>query len=257
MNNSVRHPVAEMLRRRGFEVILSNPTAYLFFPPDLDEAFEEEIYTLLKKYSFRIFVREVIKNRRSFRADDLIKYSTIEWAERYLAFLLEKGVVEALGQGEFRLRTEAAFSFGDTLEWFVARVFEREFASPALWGVRARNVSSGGDYDVIAGVEGKLVYVEVKSSPPKNIEEAEVAAFLARTEALKPSLAVFLEDTELRMKDKLVPLFENLLKGRTIRRVREETFSIDDKMFITNSDPGIVANLALCLKTHLTPGSFW
>jgi len=250
------HPVAAMLERRGFEVLLSNPTEYLFFPPDLDRAFEDELYEMLKKYSFRLFVREVIKNRRSFKSGDLLKYSSLEWVERYLKFILDRGVIEETGVAAYRLKSEAVFSFGDTLEWFAANVFEREFSSPALWGVRLGGGSAGGDYDVISSVEGRLVYVEVKSSPPKNIEEAEVNAFIARTLDLAPDLAIFIEDTRLRMKDKIMPFFENLLPGKRFRRVEEETFSIEDRIFVTNSGPGLVNNLALCIKERLRKG-FW
>lgn len=256
MGNDDRQ-VWELLRRRGFEVLLSNPVQYLLFPPGLDPAFEDELYLMLRKYSFRIFAREIIKRRKSFRAEDLLKYSTMEWVEKYLSFLFGLGVIEKTGEGEYRLKSEAVFSFGDTLEWFVAKVFEREFASPALWGVRLAGASAGGDYDVIASVEGRLVYVEVKSSPPKNIEEENVAAFMARVLALKPSLAIFIEDTRLRMKDKIIPFFEAMLPGREIRRIEGETFSAENRVFVTNSAPSLVANLALCLKEHLTPRDFW
>lgn len=250
------HPVAAMLERRGFEVLLANPTEYLFFPPDLDRALEDELYEMLKKYSFRLFVREVIKNRRSFRAGDLLKYSSLERVERYLKFILDRGVIEEAGEGAYRLRSEAVFSFGDTLEWFTANVFEREFSSTALWGVRLGGGTAGGDYDVISSVEGRLVYVEVKSSPPKNIEETDVKSFIARTIDLAPDLAIFIEDTRLRMKDKIMPFFEDLLPEKGFRRVEDETFSIEDRIFVTNSDPGLVNNLALCIRERLREG-FW
>lgn len=252
-------PISAMLKRRGFPVLLKNPTEYLFFPPDLDKPFEDELYQMLKKYSFRIFIRDVIKNRKSFSAEDLLKYTTREWVEKYTAFLLERGVIDAIGEGLYKLRSEAVFSFGDTLEWFVANAFEREFSSPSIWGVRLGNVPVGGDYDVIADVEGGLVYVELKSSPPKNVEAVDIEAFLKRVAALKPSLAIFLEDTTLRMKDKIVPLFEAALEGRglPVRRVQNETFSIGDKVFITNSDPDIIGNIGLCLKLHLSHEEFW
>ncbi len=251
--------VTAMLKRRGFDVLISNPTDYLVFPPDWDEAFEGELYEMLKKYSFRIFIRDVIKNRRSFRVEDLLKYSTREWVERYLRFLVDRGVVEEVGGETYRLKSRAVFSFGDTLEWWVKEVFEKEFFSPALWGVRLGGAAAGGDYDVIADLEGKLVYVEVKSSPPKNVEEVEVANFLKRVEALAPAMAVFLEDTRLRMKDKIVPFFEGLLRDRGVKveRLRGETFGIGDRLFITNSAPDIIGNLAFCIRRFLTSRGFW
>jgi len=86
--------IIEMLKRRGFGLDLCNPKDYLVFPPDWDPAFEDELYGLLKKYSFRIFIRDVIKNRKSFEAEDLTKYSTREWVERYIRFLVDRGVVD-------------------------------------------------------------------------------------------------------------------------------------------------------------------
>ncbi len=252
-------PVTMMLRRRGFRVLLANPTQYLIFPPEYDSTFEEELYELLKKYSFRIFIRDVIKKRRSLGVEDLLKYSTREWVEKYLEFLLKKGVVERMEGERFRLMAESVFSFGDTLEWFVARIFEKEFGSPSLWGVRLEGAEAGGDYDVVADMEGRLVYVEVKSSPPKNVEEVEVVSFIKRVEALVPSMAVFLEDTKLRMKDKIVPFFESVAdkKGLRVERLRDEIFSIKDKVYITNSSPDIIGNLAFCIQHHLTAGGFW
>lgn len=259
MTLDARNPVLAMLERRGFEVSSTNPTEYLVFPPDLDRTIEDELYGLLKKYSFRIFIRDVIKKRASFRVDDLMKYSSREWVERYVAFLHKRGVIEKAGPGGYRLVSENVFSFGDTLEWFVSRVFERELGCPALWGVRLGGLSAGGDFDVVASVEGRLACVEVKSSPPKNVEVAEVAAFVKRVEELRPDLAIFLEDTRLRMKDKIVPLFEEVLEGSDLRarRVRDETFSVGPRLFITNSRPDMITNLAFCVGRHLRPSGFW
>ena len=251
--------VKAMLKRRGFEILKSNPTEYLVFPPDWDSSFEDELYGMLKKYSFRIFIRDVIKNRKSFGVDDLLKYTTREWVERYIEFLLERGVIEGTRRERYRLKAESVFSFGDTLEWFVARVFEREFSCPALWGVRVggARARAGGDYDCMVSVEGRLVCVEVKSSPPKNVEEVEVRSFLKRVEALNPDMAIFLEDTKLRMKDKIVPFFEGLLKGKRVERLQAELFGVEDKLFIINSGPDIVKNLGFCIRRHLSKKSFW
>jgi hypothetical protein len=136
-------------------------------------------------------------------------------------------------------------------------VFEKEFSCPALWGVRLGGAQAGGDYDCIVSLESQLVYVEVKSSPPKNVEEAEVAAFVKRVEALNPSMAIFLEDTKLRMKDKIVPFFEAMVKGRRVERLHNELFGIEEKLFIINSAPDIVGNLGFCIQRYLSQKRFW
>lgn len=263
--------IIAMLKRRGYGVERHNPKDLLVFPPDFSAPFEDELYEMLKKYSFRILIRDVIKKRHSFGVSDLLKYSTPEWVEEYISFLHSRGVVEEIEGGggggggaegaerKYRLKKEVVFSFGDTLEWFIARVFEKEFSAEALWGVRLSGAEAGGDYDVIASVEGRLIYVEVKSSPPRNVEETDVGAFLRRVEALRPEAAIFLEDTRLRMKDKIVPFFETLLKKRRrkVKRFWDETFAVDGKVYITNSKPDIIGNLGLCLKNILQGEGFW
>ncbi len=236
----------------------ANPRDKLFFPKDRYNDFENEIYEILKKYSFRIFMRDVIKNRKSFCVDNLMKYVSREWVETYINFLLERNIVENIKDDIYRLNKKSVFSFGETLEWFVAQIFEREFSSTAMWGVRLRGGKSGGDYDVIASFEQRIAYIEVKSSPPANVEEKEIVSFLERSEELAPSLAIFLEDTQLRMKDKIVPFFENAVKEKSmvVKRLREEIFGIGSKVYITNSKRDVVSNLAFCIKHHLTSGSF-
>jgi hypothetical protein len=50
-----------------------------------------------------------------------------------------------------------------------------------------------------------LIYIEVKSSAPRNIEQRQIGAFVERVAALAPDMAVLLKDTQLRMLDKLIP----------------------------------------------------
>jgi len=100
------------------------------------------------------------------------------------------------------------------LDGFVAEMFKREFASPAIYGVSVKNTPSGGDYDVIASWNQRLVYVEVKSSPPKGVEQSEISTFFSRINDILPDVAFLFNDTQLRMKDKLVVMFEDDLMRR-------------------------------------------
>lgn len=257
MGNNRANETAYMLKRRGFKILSSDPVENLILP-GIDKNSDDDIYGMLKKYSFRIFIRDAIKNRRSFSKDGLMRYSTAEWVQRYIDFLIEKGIAEAIGGSNYRLKQQGVSSFGDTLEWLMAKIFEKEFGCPAMWGVKLAGLPAGGDYDVLACVEGGLVYVEVKSSPPKNVEIAEVRAFLSRAQALKPSMAIFFEDTQLRMFDKIVPLFEEALEGRDfkITRLQGELFAVNDLLYIMNSDPDMVTNLNACLGRHLARKKF-
>jgi hypothetical protein len=143
----------------------------------------------------------------------------------------------------------------------MAEVLRKEFSCAALYGLRCRGTRYGGDYDVIASMEGRLVYLEVKSSPPKNIEADEVHEFLSRMEDLIPHLALFFVDTELRLKDKIVPIFEAERLGRRgredgaplpVQKIGDEIFFAPPRVYILSSKRSIIRNLALCFKHHFT-----
>lgn len=244
----------EVLRRRGISVARCNPADDLLFPSRLSTRMGERLYELLRKYSFRLFLRDVIAHRDHLTEKELTRFCSRKKAGEYLEVLCQARVVLGSGHRSYRLAKNLQ-SFGPTLEWLVAQVFQREFCSSALWGVRLFDMAPGGDYDVLSLVEGGLVYVEVKSSPPKHIEQREIAAFLDRVGELIPNAALFFVDTELRMKDKIVLLFEEEFRrrGRKARakRLVDELFLCDDRIFLVNSRPGLVSSLGRCLRYWL------
>lgn len=233
-----------LLRRRGFRVFKKEPAGDLLLP---SARRRNEFYEMLHKYSFRLFLRDVIKQQRRFSSDQVTRYATPEVTAEYIAALRSLRLIKAVGGG-FALARKPILSFGTTLEWYVAELLRREFGAEALWGVKFRRPRVGGDYDVIAKLEGGLLYVEVKSSPPKQIYDSEIDAFLDRVEDLAPDTAVFLMDTELRMKDKLVPMFEAALARRgggppPVVRIERELFGIGGRIFIVNAKESILQNI--------------
>jgi hypothetical protein len=263
-----RASLPEALRRRGILLGRAGTPAGLLFPPTLSAARQHRLYEQLKRYSFRLFLRDLITHQESLRPETLTRFCSPEAAARYFRFLEGCGIIRRGGRRAIRLHQGKVFSFGPTLEWLVAQVLTREFGAPALWGCRLLDLAGGGDYDVLSLVEGALLYVEVKSSPPKHIEGEEVAAFLARLAELMPNLAIFLVDTELRMQDKLVGLFEEALARRretgdgrgprhrrprrppAVTRLLNETFVVDGSVFLTNSRPSLVQAIGTCLRAH-------
>ncbi len=146
-------------------------------------------------------------------------------------------------------------SFGETLEWFVAEIFRVEFMTEAIWGIRFKRPLVGGDYDLIAKVDGSILYMEIKSSPPKQIYQNEISAFFDRVYDLSAEISIFFMDTELRMKDKIVPMFEEELKKRyteslKILRIEKELFHLWDRIFIINAKDSIVANIEKVLSWY-------
>jgi hypothetical protein len=215
-----------------------------------------QFYELLQHYSFRLFLRDVIKHRDHFELGDLVRYCSPQSARRYLQCLQHHGLVRRRGSS-FRL-THGIASFGPTLEWFVAEVLRRDYGIPSAWNVRLDGAPGGGDYDVIGLQEGRCIYVETKSSPPRNIEVRQIGAFFDRLDTLRPDVALFLNDTQLRMEDKIALLFAAELRRRLgrhrrawqVERLSGELFVIGDRLFIANSDPDLSGNIGTCLAHY-------
>jgi hypothetical protein len=253
--------IETILKRRGFRIYKKEPGDDLLLPA---KRHIEGYYEQLKKYSFRLFLRDVIKRQDLFTEKDVTRYSTAQVTGDYIGYLLDAGLAERAGPGAFRLAKRPVKSFGETLEWFVAEVFRREFSTEAAWGVKFRRPRVGGDYDLIAKIDGSILYMEVKSSPPKQIYSNEIAAFLDRVADLNPEVAVFFLDTELRMKDKIVPMFEEELRARSggrpapaargrvpeVGRMEKELFQIRDRIFIINAKGGIEGNIEKALSWY-------
>jgi hypothetical protein len=237
-------PLSVLLRLRGFRIYKQEPSDDLLLP---DKRFLGTFYRMLGKYSFRLFLRDVIKHQELFSVDQVARYATSAVTAEYTEYLKEVGLIERVKEG-FRLVPGPIKSFGETLEWFVAEIFKREFASEAIWGLRFKRPRVGGDYDLIAKVDGSIAYMEIKSSPPKQIYQNEISAFFDRVLDLSPEISIFFVDTELRMKDKIVPMFVEEYRKRVseppeIVRMEKELFQTQNKVFIINAKDSIAANI--------------
>ena len=239
-----------LLKRRGFRIYKKEPGEDLLLPIP---RFRTGFYRRLQRYSFRLFLRDVIQHQEQFTLQDVSRYATPRVAAEYLDYLRSIGLVRKKAD-IFMLSRGRIKSFGETLEWYVTELFKREFGSDAVWGIKFKRPKVGGDYDVIAKIGESLLYVEVKSSPPKQILDNEIAAFLDRVADLTPEVSVFFIDTELRMKDKLVPMFEQELRKRRltlkIQRIERELFAVGSSIFIMNSKEAILRNFESVLSHY-------
>ena len=244
-------PLDILLKRRGFRIYRKEPSDDLLLP---DDKYIVGYYEMMKKYSFRLFLRDVIKHQTFFRVENVTRYATSEVTADYVDYIGSVDMIEHV-PGGFRLASGPIKSFGETLEWFVAQIFKEEFGAEAVWGVRAKRPKIGGDYDLIAKVDGSILYMEIKSSPPKQIYQGEISAFIDRVLDLHPEISIFFMDTELRMKDKIVPMFEEELKTRhkeppVFTRMEKELFQIQDKIFIINAKDSISSNIEKVLSWY-------
>jgi hypothetical protein len=253
--NRLTPAIDVLLRRRGFPIYKKEPPEDLLLPSEEQRG---EYYRMLHKYSFRLFLRDVIKHQDFFTLGNVTGYATLDVTREYVKYGAKIGLVEKKSDG-YVLAKRPITSFGPTLEWYIAEVFKREFGSDAVWGVKFKRPKVGGDYDVIAKFDGSLFYLEVKSSPPKQIYDSEIAAFLDRVSDLSPEIAVFFMDTELRMKDKIVPMFETELKKRfpeppAVIRMERELFEIDNRIFIINAKESVIGNIEKVVYRYYKQG---
>jgi hypothetical protein len=237
-----------MLVRRGLRPRLARPD--LPFPRDLEEALADRIAQRLSHYGFRLFLRGAILRRGPFRPAEATRYLTAAQARAAAEDLVELGLALPAPAGRFRLRWPAR-SFGGTLEWWVARELRRRLALDVAAGVRSGAPGVGGDLDVVAAAEGKLVYLELKSSPPKHIMPAEVAAFLRRVRALRPHLTVFAIDTALRLPDKVLPMLAEAAGRVEPRRLLRDVWAVAPGLYATNARQDLVENLCLAIADGL------
>lgn len=240
-----------MLKRRGFNIYKKEPSEDLMLP---EKKYMKSYYEKLKKYSFRLFLRDIIKLQNYFTIEKVTRYSTRDVTAEYIRYLLRIKIIEKFRSG-YRLKRRPIKSFGETLEWFIAKLTEKEFETETMWGVKFKRPGVGGDYDLIAKIDSSILYMEIKSSPPKQVYDKEITAFLNRVEDLAPEISIFFMDTELRMKDKIVPMFEAELKKRfeksvPVERIINELFHINKKIFIINSKRSIAANIGTVLSFY-------
>lgn len=249
--------IEAMLRQRGFCFDSDADLAGVLLPIPGTEEQLDRYYRLLQRYSFRIFLRDVIKFGPVLAKADLLHYCSPAKVDRYLGALLDLGIIVPEAPG-FRLGTEKVHSFGDTLEFHLAQIFRREFLAPATWRVKLHGLRPGGDFDLLAVLSGRLTFVEVKSSPPKNIHQDTITEFLRRYQVLRPDLGILFIDTHLRLADKI-----NKMMCRGLQELSSSTpteplalkrglFLIQPGLYTMSAKPDIALNLRACLRHFFT-----
>jgi hypothetical protein len=240
-------PIA-MLARRGLHPRPSAPD--LPFPAQLADGAADRIAARLGHYAFRLFLRGAILAGGDFLPEAATRYVDAIHAGRMAMELVRLGIAEPAGGGRYRLRHRAR-SFGGILEWWVGRELARRLGVEVATGVRSGARGAGGDLDVVAAVEGKLLYVELKSSPPKHVSPEELRAFLGRVRAVRPHLSVLAVDTALRLGDKVLPQLAALVPGAAPVRLLREDYRVAPGLYAVNARQDLVENLCVAVADGL------
>lgn len=241
-------PASEPLRmlvRRGLRPSLSRPDLPL--PKRASPELQAALAARLRHYAFRLFLRGAILSPDGFAPEEATRYLAAPRARAVADDLVALGLAARIGGGRYRLRHRAR-SFGGTLEWWLARELRDRLGLEVEIGVRSGARGVGGDLDVVAAGEGKLVYLETKSSPPKHLTRGELESFLARVRAVRPDVALLVVDTALRLSDKVLPMLVEAAESTGAqlpppRRLLRETWSLGPHLYAVNAREDLVDNL--------------
>jgi hypothetical protein len=134
--------------------------------------------------------------------------------------------------------------------------------------VKLDEIPAGGDFDVLAWLPPALVYVETKSSAPRQIPDGDLLNFMQRGDELAPDVAVLLVDTTDDLSNLLSRLFELMLPTmRRSNRVTDEAWRPERpfirpqpgyegiswgmrRYYVTNARPSIVKQLRRVLRHY-------
>jgi hypothetical protein len=251
--SSFAEEASAMLARRG---LLGAPVRLdLPFDEGISGDHLERVITHLSRYAFRLFLRGAIQRGGGFAPEEATRYLSRVKAEEIAEASVALGLLEPAGEGRYRL-IKTPKSFGSTLEWYIARELERRFGFDVAVGLTFPAPGVGGDLDIVAAAEGKLIYIEAKSSPPKHIAPPEVAAYLGRVAALRPHVSIFAVDTALRLADKVIPMIEAEIQKRgraevKARRVERELWAFGKHVYAVNARPDLIANIGRAVAEGL------
>ena len=240
-----------MLVRRGFQPTVA--PLDVPFPQELDGEVAERLAERLGHYAFRLFLRGAILRRGVFSPTEATRYIGAAQAASLAEELVALGLAEREEGGRYRLRSPA-HNFGGTLEWYVARELRRRLGFDVAVGVKFHAPEVGGDLDVVAAAEGRLLYLEMKSSPPKHLASDEVGAFFRRVRALRPHVALFVMDTALRLSDKVLPLLQSELSTQpppAPRRVLREVWALTPHLYVLNARQDLMGNISVAIAEGL------
>ncbi|MBN1568953.1 MAG: hypothetical protein JXA73_13975 [Acidobacteria bacterium] len=225
------------------------------FPQAIDDDPADKLCEWLGHYAFRLFLRGAIQRSEGFLPAETTRYVDKVQAMHYAEVLVSLGLAEKTSGLRYRLKWPVR-NFGGTLEWYVGKELERRYGFSVATGVKLHVRGGGGDLDVVAAAEGKLVYIELKSSPPKNLAANEMGAFCDRLILLRPDVSLFVVDTALRLSDKVVPMLTAELRRRLFSmnkpvKIAAQLWALTPHIYAVNGSRDLMDNIMKAISAGL------
>ena len=242
-----------MLSRRGLRPEITS--GVVPFPLPIEDALAEKLCEWLGHYGFRLFLRGAIQRAEGFLPAETTRYLDKAQSRNYAEILVSLGLAERTSRDRYRLIWPAR-NFGGTLEWYVGRELERKFGFSVATGVKLHVRGGGGDLDVVAAAEGKLIYLELKSSPPRNLAASEMGAFCDRLNLLRPDISIFVVDTALRLSDKVIPMLVEEFQRREYAlnkpiRIAARLWALTPHIYAVNGSRDLMDNIMSAIAAGL------
>jgi hypothetical protein len=242
-----------MLSRRGLRPEITSGDVP--FPLPIEDALAEKLCEWLGHYAFRLFLRGAIQRAEGFLPAETTRYLDKTQSRNYAEILVSLGLAERTLCGRYRLIWPAR-NFGSTLEWYVGRELERKFGFNVATGIKLHVRGGGGDLDVVAAAEGKLIYLELKSSPPRNLAASEMGAFCDRLNLLRPDISIFVVDTALRLSDKVIPMLIEEFRRRKYSlnkpiRITARLWALTPHIYAVNGSRDLMHNIMRAIAAGL------
>ncbi|UCF87885.1 MAG: hypothetical protein JSV70_05450 [bacterium] len=277
--NSGISELESMVRARGLRISRINPEEGLLLPESGREGDIKAYRATLDHYAARLLLKEVIKANTPEKwmkgRRQVERFCDSSAVDEFLSRFADLRVLKVSEEG-VPVPFKPVYSFGPTYEWYAARVLKEDFSCPSAWGVTFGDHGSGGDHDVIASLAGRFLYMEVKTSPPGRIEPPEIGGFVRRLIDIAPDVAIFNNDTHLRMIDKVVPYMEEAIQQSETQRpkapeenrdtkpasassaaprqrfvrLEREIFHLKGSVYIINSKPDLKRNLEVVFRHY-------
>lgn len=225
------------------------------FPLPMEDLMADRLCEWFSHYAFRLFLRGAIQRPEGFLPAETTRYVEKAQSTLYAETLVSLGLAERISKLRYRLKWPAR-SFGGALEWYVGRELARRFGFSVATGVKLHVRGGGGDLDVVAAAEGKLVYIELKSSPPKNLAASEMGAFCERVNLVRPDIALFVVDTALRLSDKVVPMLVQEFRRRQSDlkkpvRIASQLWALAPHIYAVNGSRDLIENIMKAISAGL------
>ena len=245
------YSIEKTLKRKGYVVGAMDDDSRVIVASD-------EMYELLKSKSRRRILRAVYLEACRDVTQIRDKYSNLD-EQKIIEILNEFSGAGALETDGDSVCPLSARDLGVTFEWFMAEVVRRELSGVAAFGVRVKELSIGGDFDVIGRLEDVVLYIECKSGSLGNITEAQISEFIERDGELSPDLTLFVVDTDGLTEDFKSRWVEAGWRDRGMEECRPKLreikgrgrfYEASSSKFVVTNGRNLIANIRLAVNHH-------